>query len=198
MSLTIQFYTMLSMAAMGVWLGAAIDTYHRFSKRRRMLFHWLEFINDVLFWLIQGLILFYVLLQVNQGEIRFYIFLAILCGYAAYQALFRQVYQKLLERGIQFVLALYRFGRKMIHIFFVSPIKWLLNLLYRLCMMIISAVLSIFYFLLNLIWKPIFWGLKVVYRLLGIQKLINKIQSKTFFQKGKGFWKKLWKWIQKE
>ena len=30
MTLTVQFYTMVAMVAMGVWLGIAMDTYSRF------------------------------------------------------------------------------------------------------------------------------------------------------------------------
>lgn len=72
MTLTTQFLTMISMAAMGSYLGAAIDTYNRFlfrSKRKS----WLVFLNDIFFWILQGLIFFYVLFVINQGELRFYI-----------------------------------------------------------------------------------------------------------------------------
>ena len=78
MSLTTQLATMLAMIGMGSWLGAALDTYNRFLQRQDRT-HWIVLINDILFWIVQGLIIFYVLLLVNEGELRFYIFLSILC-----------------------------------------------------------------------------------------------------------------------
>lgn len=73
MSVTTQLETMLAMIGMGGWLGLSIDTYSRFLQRRKRA-RFIVFINDVLFWLLQGLIIFYVLLLVNEGELRVYIF----------------------------------------------------------------------------------------------------------------------------
>ena len=77
----------------GQFLGAALDTYNRFLKRSERK-PWIVFIHDVLFWVIQGLLIFYVLFLVNEGEFRFYLFLALFCGFAAYQALFQKLYRK--------------------------------------------------------------------------------------------------------
>lgn len=57
MSVTTQLATMLAMIGMGSWLGAALDTYNRFLQRQNRK-HWVVFINDVLFWIVQGLIIF--------------------------------------------------------------------------------------------------------------------------------------------
>lgn len=65
MTLTTQFYTMLAMSGMGLWLGASLDTYRLFVIRARTA-RWLLFIHDILFWILQGLLFFYVLLHVNE------------------------------------------------------------------------------------------------------------------------------------
>ncbi|WP_100405942.1 spore cortex biosynthesis protein YabQ [Bacillus solitudinis] len=184
MSLTVQLYTMLSMAAMGLWIGAAIDTYSRFSPKKKS-FNWFVALNDVLFWLIQGLIVFYVLLQTNNGEIRFYIFLAILCGYAAYQALFKSFFQLILERIIQFAVGFYRFLKRLFFIFIFNPIKYVLQLLYSLCIMIVSAILTVGLWLFRLFWRPIKWMLLFIYRLTRLNKAVEK--GFPFFRKIKGF-----------
>ena len=75
MTLSTQFMTMLAMIGMGIFFGAGLDTYNRFLKRRKRK-SWLVFINDVLFWILQGLFIFFILFRVNQGELRFYIFIA--------------------------------------------------------------------------------------------------------------------------
>lgn len=96
MSLTIQLYTMLSMIGMGAWIGASLDTYQRFLKRQERK-RWLVFIHDILFWIVQALFVFYVLLLVNEAELRIYVFLALLCGFAAYQSLLKAIYMRLLN-----------------------------------------------------------------------------------------------------
>ncbi|ARK28456.1 spore cortex biosynthesis protein YabQ [Halalkalibacter krulwichiae] len=184
MTLTVQFYTMVSMAAMGIYIGAAIDTYGRFT-RKRTSFNWLLACNDVLFWLVQALVVFYVLMQANNGEIRFYIFLALICGYAAYQALFKNFYQKLLERLIIRTIQTYRVTVKLIFILLINPIKYLLKVLYSLCMMVLTACFTVLLFLFKLIWRPVKWLGVLLFKWTGIDKLINKY--KPIFNKIKEF-----------
>ncbi|MFC0559595.1 spore cortex biosynthesis protein YabQ [Halalkalibacter alkalisediminis] len=184
MTLTVQLYTMLSMAAMGIYLGAAIDTYGRFT-RKRPSFNWLVACNDVLFWLVQALVVFYVLLQANNGEIRFYIFLALVCGFAAYRALFQTFYQRVLEIMITRIIQTYRLTIKLITILLINPVKYLLKVLYSLCIMVLTACLTVLLFLLNLIWKPLRWFLLLLYKWTGLNKQVNKI--KPILRKMKDF-----------
>ena len=95
MSLTIQLYTMLSMIEWVLdWsIFRYISTFLKRQERKR----WLVFIHDILFWIVQALFVFYVLLLVNEAELRIYVFLALLCGFAAYQSLLKALYMKLLN-----------------------------------------------------------------------------------------------------
>ncbi|WP_332697265.1 spore cortex biosynthesis protein YabQ [Halalkalibacter lacteus] len=188
MTLTVQLYTMLSMAAMGLYIGAAIDTYGRFT-RKRPSFNWLVACNDLLFWLVQALVVFYVLLQANNGEIRFYIFLALVCGYAAYQSLFRQLYQTLLEKLITFVIQTYRITIKLFMVLLINPIKYLLKVLYSLCMMVLSVCLTVILFLLRIIWRPTKWLLFLLYKWTRLNKQVNKM--KPIFRKLKEFFQSM-------
>ncbi|MDV2686764.1 spore cortex biosynthesis protein YabQ [Alkalihalophilus lindianensis] len=174
MSLTVQFYTMLSMAAMGIWLGAAIDTYGRFLRKRRS-FHWLTACKDLLFWLIQGLIVFYVLLVSNHGEVRLYVFLAILCGYACYMALLQTTYKRVLEQIILLSIGFYRVIKNLFNVLLIVPIKYLLKLLYSLGMMVVTAILAIFLFLARMIWRPLKWMLLLVFRITRLERLWEKL-----------------------
>lgn len=108
MTLTTQFYTMLAMSGMGLWLGASLDTYRLFVIRAKTA-RWLLFIHDILFWIMQGLLFFYVLLHVNEGEFRIYIFLAVLLGVATYQSLCKRIYIKILKFVIYLVVSVYQF-----------------------------------------------------------------------------------------
>ncbi|WP_064090889.1 spore cortex biosynthesis protein YabQ [Rossellomorea aquimaris] len=161
MTLTTQFYTMLSMIGMGALFGATLDTYNRFLNRSERK-KWLVFLNDILFWIFQALSIFYILFVVNFGDIRFYIFVALLCGFAGYQALIKQQYLLFLERMIQFFISLYNFGVKMVKKLIYSPIKWIVLLLVTILMGIGKGLLSIILFLFKVVYKIIIWSLKLV------------------------------------
>ncbi len=156
MSLTTQFVTMLTMIGMGNWLGVSIDTYTRFFKRRRARLF--VFLNDLLFWIMQGLLLFYVLFHVNEGEIRGYIFIAILCGYASYRALFQKPYKWTLEICIQAVIVAYRFILKIIYLVIVRPIRFIFRLIIGLAFGILSFCIMVLRFL----WKTIRFFVKII------------------------------------
>src|SRR6516165_4054961 len=108
MTLSTQFLTMLSMVGMGSAFGAMFDTYQRFLNRPQRKY-WIVFVNDVLFWILQAILIFYTLFLVNNGELRFYIFVALLCGFAAYQSLFKRIYLRFLEILIYSVITICRF-----------------------------------------------------------------------------------------
>ncbi len=191
MTLTTQFYTMLSMIGMGALFGASLDTYNRFlnrSQRKR----WLVFVNDLLFWILQALSIFYTLFSVNFGELRFYIFIALLCGFAGYQALLKQGYLHLLEKLILFFISLYNFFVSMVKKIVYSPIKWLVVLLITLVLSIAKGLLKAVTFLLKMVYSiikwaikltlsPVWWILKGIWNLLPnhltkrVEKLYNKM-----------------------
>ncbi|MBS4198025.1 spore cortex biosynthesis protein YabQ [Lederbergia citri] len=180
MSLSTQFYTMLSMIAMGSFFGASLDTYQRFlnRKNRKKL---ILFINDILFWIFHGLIAFYILYLVNYGELRFYLLLALLCGFAAYQALLKKFYLKVLEAVITFTKATIRFIHKLFTTLVYSPIKWLVLFLLGVLVFTGKVLLT----LVKIVGKVLLWGLKVVLYPLkligkGLLYLVPKQVKKAF------------------
>ena len=189
MTLTIQFYTLLAMIGMGSGFGAALDTYSRFlnrSERKR----WIVFIHDFLFWIIQGLLIFYVLFLVNEGEFRLYLFLALLCGFSAYQALFKGIYQRFLEFLIILVIKLARFIANSVHMLIFLPIKWVIVSILAIIIGIGKFVLTllkwagkILLFILNIFWRPLKWILTYIWNLLPV--FVTKNVGK-FYNKGKG------------
>lgn len=178
MNLSTQFLTMLSMIGMGSLFGVMFDTYQRFLKRPKRK-HWIVFFNDVLFWMVQALIIFYTLFLVNNGELRFYIFIALICGFAAYQSLFKGMYLRSLEFSIKTVISIYRFLTKTFHLLIYKPVVGLIQL-------VIIIILSIGRGLLTLV--------KFVYRvLLFILKILLGIVQKILII----FWKLLPKSLKK-
>ncbi|MBS4201495.1 spore cortex biosynthesis protein YabQ [Bacillus sp. FJAT-49732] len=182
MSLSTQFYTMLSMIAMGSFFGASLDTYQRFlnRKNRKKL---IVFVNDILFWIIHGLIAFYILFLVNYGELRFYLLLALLCGFSAYQALLKKFYLKVLELVIHLTKETIRFLYKLFITLIYTPIKWLVLFIIGALLFLGKVLLSLVKFMV----KVLLWVLKVVLypiKLIGkgLLQLVPK-QVKQAFQK---------------
>jgi spore cortex biosynthesis protein YabQ len=165
MTLTIQLMTILSMIGMGIYLGIIIDTYQRFLKRKQrnkiIVFLW-----DFFFWLVQALLCFLVLFNVNGAELRLYVILAIVCGFACYQSLFHFIYLRYLEIAIIIIKRIFQFIYQTIRYIIVMPIVWLLTtlgsiflfiwlLIVRVIKGIIIVLLKIGKFLLILLWQPI-------------------------------------------
>ncbi len=176
MSLNVQFYTMLSMIGMGCWIGIALDTYGRFLKRPSRA-KWLVIINDLTFWFVQALIIFYTLLLVNEGELRIYVFLALLCGYAAYQSLLHSTYLRFLEVLIQIVLSVYNFTAKLITVLIIRPIRYIIQVLLLFLVSIWNFILLVINFILKVFFTIIRWICLFIWRMIPkkVKKTMRKI-----------------------
>jgi spore cortex biosynthesis protein YabQ len=151
MSLKVQFYSMIAMVGMGAYLGMALDTYHRFLNRKSNKNKLLVYLTDILFWIFQGLLIFYVLYSVNEGELRFYILLAILCGFAAYQSLFQKMYKRLLEFFIQLILRTTRVIIKIVQAVIIRPVRWIIKVIIALILFIFHAFVRLIRVLYNVL-----------------------------------------------
>ncbi|MCF6411911.1 spore cortex biosynthesis protein YabQ [Pseudalkalibacillus salsuginis] len=169
MSLDVQLYTILTMVGGGIWIGIALDTYQRFQTGKKR-WNWLRFINDIIFWFLQALIIFYVLLQINQGELRVIIFLALLCGFACYRSLLQSAYKKLLEIIISVVVWIGKMIKNIFYAFFIQPVKLILNLLLSLSKMIGRLLISIPLFIAGIFLFPL--------KVFGITALFEKVRTK--------------------
>ncbi|MBU8640477.1 spore cortex biosynthesis protein YabQ [Bacillus pumilus] len=190
MTLTVQFYTMLSMVAMGIWLGASLDTYKLFVNREKTA-KWLLIIHDLLFWLVQGLLFFYVLLLTNEGEFRVYIFLAVALGFSMYQALMKQLYMNILKFLVMCVYQAALILKRLVMSIVFQPIRWLISFIISAIMFLLHLLLRLVHFTFRLVWKvlsivcyPLIWLLNVT--------IIHRIPEKwrtsmrLFFSKGAG------------
>ncbi|MBO9131310.1 spore cortex biosynthesis protein YabQ [Bacillus sp. 165] len=161
MSLTVQFYTMLSMIGMGAWVGVALDTYQRFLKRSTRK-KWIVFIHDILFWIVQALIVFYTLLLMNEAELRFYVFIALACGFAAYQSLLKAWYIRILERIIYICIQTYLFLAKLVKVLIIRPILFLVQVIVAILLFLIKFIQKICFFIFKILKKISFILFKIV------------------------------------
>ncbi len=170
MTLDTQLITMISMTISGLYVGFATETYRRLSvawKNRRVFMY----LSEISYWLLQTCILFYVLYQVNNGEMRVYIFLTCLFGYSVYVVLFRSVYKRVLEIIIKIVVAMVEGLIKAVYTLFIQPMIW-----------IVQALITVFLFFLQLL----YWILKIVlYVLLYPLRILLSILKKLIPEKVK-------------
>jgi len=154
MTLTTQFQTMIVMIIGGIYLGVALETFRRFEYywKKNITFNYLM---EISFWLLQTLILFYLLFVVNNGEVRFYIFLAVLCGFAAYQSLIASYYRRLLERVITSFISLYHFVYQVIDTIIITPLKWVIHLLFTILLLIFRVLSWFCWLILRVIYFPL-------------------------------------------
>ncbi|CAH0347589.1 spore cortex biosynthesis protein YabQ [Bacillus sp. CECT 9360] len=190
MTLSVQFYTLIAMIGMGSYFGAALDTYNRFLKRSKRK-SWIVFANDFLFWVVQGLLIFYVLFLVNEGELRFYLLLALLCGFSAYQALLKGLFNKFLELMIHFIVATSNFIAKSFQTLIFHPIKWVIASIFFLLVSLGKGIYALFEFLVKMIQsilgmaiRPFGWIVKRIWSYF--PQFITKNVDK-FFKKLTGF-----------
>ncbi|SFB22858.1 MULTISPECIES: spore cortex biosynthesis protein YabQ [unclassified Bacillus (in: firmicutes)] len=186
MTLSTQFLTMLSMIGMGILFGCLLDTYQRFLKRKKRK-SWLVFFNDLLFWTIQAMLTFYILFLVNQGELRFYIFLALLCGFAVYQSLLKGIYLRILEWIIKTIISIYLLIKKTVYYLIYKPIVGLFQVLIAISLFIgrglytlVKFILKVILFILKLFWTPVEKFFAILWKLLPkrFKKIVEKIYNK--------------------
>lgn len=153
MTLHTQFMTMGAMIIGGVYVGFANETFRRLAPLWQSV-HFFRYSFEILFWLVQTALLYYVLYTINYGELRLYLFVAFISGFLIYITLFQRMYQKTLNVIIHIVkqigMILYRIG--------IVPIIFIVTSLYTLMTSIIRMTFKITrFFLYHIIVLPIKW-----------------------------------------
>ncbi|WP_445492778.1 spore cortex biosynthesis protein YabQ [Niallia sp. 03133] len=198
MTLSVQFMTMLAMVGMGLFFGICLDTYQYFLKRpqRKRI---IVFFHDLLFWTFQAMLIFYVLFLVNQGEVRIYIALALLLGFAFYQSILKAPYIRLLKGFISISVQFYHFMVKLIIMIVYKPIKSFILLLvsimiilYKGLMALVKIVLRVLRFIVKVLILPITWIFSLVWLIMPNRgkKYVEKFSSEFagYSKKIKKYW----------
>lgn len=154
MNLDVQVASLLASILMGISLGASLDTYERILGKRTF-FQWIRVANDFLFWILQALLYFGVLLYMNHGDVRLYLLIAVLLGYAMYRALFETSYRKILNVLLSITHHIVNVLVRFTYFFLVNPTKELLKLLYRLGIIVVIVIWKVVYTLVYWIFRPI-------------------------------------------
>ncbi|TDQ34219.1 spore cortex biosynthesis protein YabQ [Aureibacillus halotolerans] len=169
MTITLQMASLLAMVAAGIWVGLSVDTYKRIWRHyiRNM---WMKGLHDIIFWVLQGVLVFFLLWHVNYGELRFYLLLAMLLGVSMYQTLLKRAYLTMLNALLSCILTLVRILRQACLLLIIRPIVWVASVIWAIIAFIVGGIGKILYHLLRIVFfLPIRWGLLLIWRLLPIK-----------------------------
>lgn len=179
MTLNTQLLTMISMIVGGIYLGFATETFRRISviwNSKKIL----TFIAEILYWVFQTCILFLVLFQVNDGELRAYIFLACLLGFSMYVVMFKTIYKRVLEWIIKVLVALTKGIIKILNTLIIRPIRWIIELLLRIVYYIGYLCYRILRFIFNILFYPFRLLFSYIRKLIP-EKVWNKVTKLVAF-----------------
>lgn len=165
MTLSTQFITIFSMIFAGGFVAASLDTFERFFGRRNKR-SWLEVIYQLGFWLTQAAFLFFLLYKANYGELRIYVFLAIVCGFAAYRALFQKLYLSILEVIIKIISTILGIVKKIVDISIIWPIKTIFFLIISLLILVYKIFLKGIILMFLVVFYPIRGIIRLIWRLV--------------------------------
>lgn len=168
MSLHTQLATMITMVLGGVYLGMALETFVRFKPywQRNSL---LAASAEVIFWVMQTVVLYVVLYQVNNGEIRVLIIVAVVLGFSMYEVLLKGIYRYVLEACI-----------KVIHVMVIIPIGWMFRMIVWLIITLLKTIKYILLFLFTCIRVPLNLLLTIFKRLIPKKVYIKASQTYSF------------------
>ncbi len=113
-----QAYLFLIFTINGIVIGILFDIF-RILRKSFKTSDTITYIEDILFWILTGLILLYSIFTFSDGEIRFYMFLGIFIGCILYMLMFSKIF---IEINVKIVTIIKNI---IIHIFNVCilPIK---------------------------------------------------------------------------
>lgn len=119
---TSQAYLFLIFTINGIIIGILFDIF-RILRRSFKTADIITYAQDILFWILTGIILLYSIFTFSNGEIRFYMFLGVFIGCLIYLLIFSKYFIKI---NVKIILTIKEILVKIILII-IFPIKIIIN-----------------------------------------------------------------------
>lgn len=134
--ITNQAYLFLIFTVNGMIIGLLFD-FFRILRRSFKTKDFITYIQDVLFWILTGLILLYSIFVFNNGEIRLFMFLGVAIGVILYMLIISSyvikinvylinILKKIFSGIIRIILIPFKFLYKFIKQLFFKPVSFLI------------------------------------------------------------------------
>ena len=112
-----QAYLFLVFTLTGVSIGLLFD-FFRILRKALKTANFITYIEDILFWILTGLLILYNIWYFNDGEIRIYMFLGIIVGVLIYMSTLSKFIVQIFSKILQFIIKLLEAPFKAIFKFF--------------------------------------------------------------------------------
>ena len=108
-----QAYLFLVFSFTGVIIGILFD-FFRILRRSIKTSNFITYIEDVLFWILTGLLVLFNIWYFNNGEIRIFMFLGIILGVLIYMSTLSNIIIKIFSKILQTIIKLFELPIKTI------------------------------------------------------------------------------------
>ena len=122
-----QAYLFLVFSMTGVVIGMLFD-FFRILRRSIKTSNIITYIEDVLFWILTGLLILYNIWYFNDGEIRIFMFLGIIMGVLIYMSTISSILIKIFTKLLRAILKVLEIPFKAIISFFRKIITAIANI----------------------------------------------------------------------
>lgn len=146
----------------GIYLGVSYELLHMLILKH--LNKLVKFIIDILFFVLQGFLVFRVLFNINYGIIPLYSYFLFLVGFLIYQQFSSKTYQKQLKQFEKMCVYIYIKIRKLFYFLVIEPFEYLLVTGQYLYNKLSQIFLFIAKKIKNFIKKRFKWKIKIRFR----------------------------------
>ena len=108
-----QAYLFLVFSLTGVAIGILFD-FFRILRRSIKTSNIITYIEDVLFWILTGILVLYNIWYFNNGEIRIYMFLGRVIGVLVYMSTLSNIFVKIFSKILSFIIKIMEIPFKII------------------------------------------------------------------------------------
>lgn len=137
-----QVYVFLIFIMNGLLIGLLFDTFRTIRKSFKTSNIITDF-QDIIFWLLTGLLILYSLFKFVNGELRGYIFIGLILGYILYLLIFSSIYMKI-------SLIIINLLKTVLYYILVKPLSLIIGFIKR---FIVSPIITFFFKLYNTLSK---------------------------------------------
>ena len=130
-----QGYLFLIFILVGIIIGLLFD-FFRILRRTFKTSDFITYLEDILFWILSGIILIYSIFVFNNGELRAYIFLSLFIGIITYMLTISKYFIKFnvliltgLKKVITTILKVIIYPFKLILKLLIKPLNFIKNIL---------------------------------------------------------------------
>lgn len=190
MNAAVHWSTIGAMILCGLGMGTVFDIY-RAAAGRLHFRRWLFPMLDLVYWIAATLIVFRILIGVNHGEVRLYVFLGIGIGVTGYFGLFSSTVLRTAGWLFDMLRKLGMLIWRTIRILLVVPVLWIVRTLAALLDAVFVVTAAVLLWVSKLLLRPLTpLGRWLWDRLLPVRRQINRLRE--MFQRIRDRVKEVW------